>query len=95
MMQQYLAGELSVLLARLPAIATNRESMDAGVHLRQVAETVPVAVLPSVIVGALDLIEGLCWASLRQGDVSAFGRQAGLAVELHEFAVCSSLLRDD
>ena len=42
MTQQYLAGELSLLLAELPAVATTQAQLDATVHLRHVAETVPV-----------------------------------------------------
>ena len=94
MTQQYLAGELSLLLARLPTVAPNRASLEVGVHLRHVAETVPVAALPFVVVRALELIDGLCWESLLRGDISAFDHQAALGAELHEFGVCASLLAE-
>ena len=92
MTQQYLAGELSLLLAQLPPVATNRASIEAAVHLRHVAETVPVAALTFVVVRALELIDGLCWESLHRGDIAAFDHQAALGAELHEFGVCASLL---
>jgi hypothetical protein len=92
MTQQYLAGELSLLLAQLPPVATNHASIEAAVHLRHDAETVPVAALTFVVVRALELIDGLCWESLHRGDIAAFGHQAALGAELHEFGVCASLL---
>ena len=42
MTQQYLAGELSVLLERLQAVATTEASGRDATALRQAAETVPV-----------------------------------------------------
>ena len=57
MTQQYLAGELSLLLARLPAVATNPGSLQAGLHLRHVVETVPLAPLPLVLMRAIELVE--------------------------------------
>jgi len=92
MTQQYLAGELSLLLAQLPPVATNGASIEAAAHLRHAAETVPVAALAFVVEGALDLIDGLCWESLHRGDIAAFDHQAALGAELHEFGVCASLL---
>jgi hypothetical protein len=92
MTQQYLSGELSLLLAQLPPVATNGASIEAAVHLRHVAETVPVAALSLVVVRALELIDGLCWESLHRGDIAAFDHQAALGAELHEFGVCASLL---
>jgi hypothetical protein len=92
MTQQYLAGELSLLLAQLPPVVTNHASLEAAVHLRHTAETVPIAELTCVIVRALELIDGLCWESLHRGDIAAFDHQAALGAELHEFGVCASLL---
>jgi len=92
MTQQYLAGELSLLLAQLPPVATNDVALEAAVHLRHAAETVPVAALTLVVVRALELIDGLCWESLHRGDIAAFDHQAALGAELHEFGVCASLL---
>jgi hypothetical protein len=94
MTQQYLAGELSLLLAQLPPVVANGASLEAAVHLRRAAETVPVAALAFVVVRALELIDGLCWESLHRGDIAAFDHQAALGAELREFGVCASLLQE-
>jgi hypothetical protein len=92
--QQYLAGELSLLLAQLPAVATNQASLGAAAHLRHQAETVPVAALTFVVVRTLELIDSLCWESLQRGDIPAFDHQAVLGAEVHDFGVCASLLAE-
>jgi len=94
MTRQYLAGELSLLLAQLQAVATDRGSLAAVVHLRHLAETVPVAALSVVVVRALELIDGLCWESLQRGNNAAFDHQAALGADLHDFGVCAGLLAD-
>src|SRR5436190_215972 len=66
MTQQFLAGELSVLLAQLLVVATSQESYQAAARLRHLAETVPVADLASVVPGALDLVDDVCWDSLER-----------------------------
>lgn len=92
MTQQYLAGELSLFLARLQAVAASPEASSHAVRLRHEAETETVAALGSVIVRALELTDGLCWDSLRRGDIAAFARQAVIGAELREFGVCACLL---
>ena len=92
MTQQYLAGELSVVLGHLQAAATTEASRRHAWSLRQVVETEPVTVLGSVTVAALVLTERLCWASLTRGDMAAFDRQAAVCAELHDFGVCAGLL---
>ena len=94
MTQQYLAGELSVLLERVQAAATTEAAGRDAWSLRQAAETVPVHALGWVTVRALALTERLCWDSLSQGDMAAFTRQAAAGAALREFGVCASLLRD-
>jgi hypothetical protein len=94
MTQQYLAGELSVLLGHLEAAATTEASGRAAWSLRQAAETEPVTALGWVTVRALALTERLCWDSLNRGDITAFSRQAAVCAELHEFGVFASLLTD-
>jgi hypothetical protein len=94
MTRQYLAGELSLLLAQLQAVATDRGSLAAAVHLRNLAETVPVAALSVVVVRALELIDSLCWESLQRGDITAFDHQGALGAELRDFGVCAGLLAD-
>lgn len=93
MTQQYLAGELSVLLGHLQAAATTEASRREAWSLRQVAETQPVTVLGPVTVAALALTERLCWDSLTCGNLAAFNRQAAVCAELLDFGVCADLLR--
>jgi hypothetical protein len=94
MTQQYLAGELSVLLAGLQAVATTRAAVRDVAQLRREAETGPVTALPSLVVRALVLTDRLCWDSLQQGDTAAFTRQAAICAELHDFGVCARLLEE-
>lgn len=95
MTQQYIAGELSVLLARTQAVATDPAALDAAIGLRHAAETVPVSALTFVVVRALGLLDGLCWESLERGDSIAFVHQAALGAELQQFGTCAGLLPED
>lgn len=92
MTQQYLAGELSLLLAQVQAVTADEASARAAHALRQEAETQPIAALTSVTLRALALVDTLCWASLSHGDAAGFHRQAGLGVDLREFGVCAGWL---
>jgi hypothetical protein len=94
MTRQYLAGELSLLLARVSVEAADPASVEVAVRLRHLAETVPIAELGGIVVRALGLTDSLCWESLEQGDVTAFTRQAEMGAGLHEFGVCARLLGD-
>lgn len=92
MTQQYLAGELSVLLAQLHAAAPDRRLAGDIAGLRREAETVPVTTLASVAARAMRLADVLCWESLSRGDTVAFCQQVAVSAELYEFGVCSGLL---
>jgi len=94
MTQQYLAGELSVLLSHVQAITNTDAARCAAWSLRHAAETEPVQALRGVTVRALALTEGLCWESLNHGDMAAFDRQAVVCAELHEFGICAGLLKE-
>jgi hypothetical protein len=94
MTRQYVAGELSVLLAHLQTVTTTEAAGHAAWSLRHAAETEPIPALGSVTVRALALTEGLCWESLNRGDIAAFSRQAAVGAELHEFGVCAGLLEE-
>jgi hypothetical protein len=94
MTQHYLAGELSLLLARLHAAATNQASVRDIAHLRHEVETGPLAVLTSVMARALELANDLCWDSLERGDVAAFTCRTAICADLWEFGVCASLLEE-
>jgi hypothetical protein len=93
MTQQYVVGELSVLLAGLQEIAGSDESADRVGRLRREAESRPPWNLTDIEVRALALADGLCWASLARGDPSLFERQAAIGAQLSEFGVCAGLLR--
>jgi len=94
MTQQYLAGELSVVLGHLQAATTTEPATRHAWSLRHAAETEPIPALRLVTMRALALAEGLCWDSLNRGDAVAFDRQAAVCAELHEFGVCACLLKE-
>ncbi len=95
MTQQYLAGELSVILGAVQAAATSDACARQARDLRLEVESAPVTALPSAAVRALSLINGLCWESLTRGDTTAFARQAAAGAELREFGVCAHLLDEE
>ena len=92
MTRQYVAGELSVLLAHLQAVTTTEAARRAAWFVRHAADTEPIPALGSVTVRAL--AEGLCWDSLNRGDTAALTRRAAVCAELHEFGVCAGLLKE-
>jgi hypothetical protein len=94
MTQQYIAGELSVLLAQLQAVAADAAAARDVAGLRREAETRPLTALTRVVARALALDDGLCWDSLTRGDAVAFTRQARIGADLWEFSVCAGLLAD-
>jgi hypothetical protein len=94
MTEQYLIGELSLLLAQLQAAAGSQASACDVVRLRREAETCPLAALGSLVLRALRLADDLCWDSLARGDIRAFTYQAEAGADLRRFAVCASLLAD-
>lgn len=95
MTQQYLAGELSVLLARLQAVSPSWVSAGEVARLRHEAETFPVPALTSVAERALLLADGLCWDSLEHSDPVSFSRVAVVGAELREFGECAGMLGGD
>jgi hypothetical protein len=93
MTMQYLAGELSVLLAQL--LADDRDSVGAAaVRLRHEAETLPPDELAPVVICALALIDQVCWESLTRGDTDSFARQAAIGADLAEFGMCAGFLAE-
>ena len=78
MTQQYVAGELSLRLGQLQAVATPEERAREVARLRYDAERLPRAELGSVVVRALGLADRLCWDSLECGDALAFSREAAI-----------------
>ncbi len=94
MTQQYVAGELSLRLGELQAVATNHELAQEIARLRDEAERAPHAALGSVVVRALGLANGFCWDSLESGDAWAFSRRAAICADLWEFSVCACLVEE-
>jgi hypothetical protein len=94
MTQHYIAGELSMLLARLQDVAGDELCARAAARLRHEAETRPLTALASVAVRALALGDDLCWDSLTRGDVASFTRQSVVGADLREFSLCAGLLND-
>jgi hypothetical protein len=92
MTQQHLAGEFSLLLAQLQAVATDPSSARALARLRREVETHPPAALAVELIRTLEVTDELCFDSLARGDVKAFDCQAATVVQLREFGVCAGLL---
>jgi len=92
--EQYLVGELSVLLARLQAVTADTDLAASVARLRREAELRAPWDLVDVERRALSVADDVCWQSLARGDLAAFERQAAIASQLLEFGVCSGVLRD-
>jgi hypothetical protein len=92
MTQQYLAGELSVLLAQLEATVPSETSAGDVALLRHQAETLPTGGLARVAERALELTDDLCWDCLIREDRESFNRLAVVGAELREFGVCAGML---
>ena len=91
MTQQYIVGELSVLVAglcpdRCPALAECVRDLR-----HRVERTSPTALAP-LVREAVDLADRACWTSLEAGDMDWFSQQAAGAAVLREFAICAGLL---
>lgn len=95
MTQQYLVGELSLILGELQAVATNEAAVREVARLRQEAETTPPAALAPVVKRAVDLTNRVCWDTLKSGDVATFVREVAICAELRKLGVCAGLLEDD
>jgi hypothetical protein len=94
MTQQYVVGELSLLLGQLQAAMASEASVAEVAHLRHRAETGPSSALASVAVRALAVAKWASWDSLIRGDVAAFVRQTAVCAELWEFSDCAGLLEE-
>ena len=92
MTQQYLAGELSVLLAQLEAAVPSVTSADDVALLRDQAEILPTGGLARVAERALELADDLSWDCLIREDREWFNRLAVVGAELREFGVCAGML---
>lgn len=91
MTRQYIAGELSSLLAEFRPAPTDVLT-DALDKLRREVEVSPVGRLPRLARQATTLTDAICWAALAQGDAHGFCRYATNAAMLHEFSDNARLL---
>ena len=92
--QQYLIGELSLLLSNVAAVATTDANVEEALRLRRRAETSAPEDLTPVAASALCLTDVLCVTSLSRGDTTAFTAQVDVSRRLYEFGVCSGLFDD-
>ena len=92
MTQQYLIGQLSLLLGELEA--PPGELLTAVSELRREVERSPVSVLPRLARDAIGLGDAIFWASLEQADASCFCDRARAAAALGEFADNAGFLRE-
>jgi hypothetical protein len=90
MTQQYIVGELSVLLAGLHPVPG--ELLEAVGKLRHEVESGPLLMLPRRAREAITLTDIICWVALEQGDVSGFRMHADVAVALRELTANANLL---
>jgi hypothetical protein len=93
MTQQYVIGQLSVLLADLEEAASQWQP--AVRDLRREVELSPLASLPSLAEEAMRLSDVICWDALERGDVSRFCGGVRSAYALGEFVDCARLSRRD
>ena len=93
MTQQYLVGELSVLLAQLQTVAADDEAAGRVADLRRAAEEHGPCALAGVEACALEITDRLCRSSLLRGDVVGFDRQAAAGARLWEFGLCAGLIQ--
>ena len=94
MTQQYLVGELSLILGELQVVATKEAAVRDVVGLRHEAESTPPAALGPVVVRAAKLIDRLCWGALSRRETEAFIREMAICAELWEFGVCADFLEE-
>ena len=94
MTQQYLAGELSLLLGQLQAGTADTASMEEIAHLRKLVEAGPRPALAHSAVRALEMCDHLCWGALMSDDSATFTREAETCAELWEFGLCADLLEE-
>jgi len=95
MTQQYIAGELSLLLGQLQAVVSDDALAKEVGHLRREAESWPTRALGIVTRRAIELADEICWDSLSKGDASALIAQAPICAQLREFGICAAMIDED
>ncbi|HEV8489798.1 MAG TPA: hypothetical protein VGQ58_08455 [Candidatus Limnocylindrales bacterium] len=95
MTQQYLVGELSLILGELQAVATSETAARDVGRLRREAESTPPVALGPVVVRAVLLTNRVCWDALHRGAAAAFVREVAICAELRELGVCAGFLEEE
>jgi hypothetical protein len=94
MTQQYLVGELSLILGELKAVATSEAAALDIARLRREAERTSPAALAPVVARALELANRACSEALTRGEAAALVRELEICAELRQFGDCAGLLDD-
>jgi hypothetical protein len=90
MTQQYLIGQLSVLLEDLQPSPGDRLAAAVN-NLREQVERSPVHLLSELVCQAMVLSDRVCWGALERGESSSFCRYVKAAVALGEFTDAAGL----
>jgi hypothetical protein len=88
--QQYLIGQLSVLLEELQPSYGDRLAA-AVCELRREVERSPVQRLPWLAGEAIWLTDMICWSAIERGETREFLRYAHAAAALGEFTDAAGL----
>lgn len=94
MTQQYLVGELSLILGELQAAAPNEPVVREVVQLRREAENTRPGALGPVVARALKLTDRVCWDALTRGGSAAFIRDTSIWSDLWEFGLCAGFVEE-
>ena len=92
MTQQYLVGELSLILGEAQAAAVNAAVRREVVQLRRETENTRPGALGPLVVRAVKLMDRICWDALTRGGSAAFVRDTAIWSELWEFGLCAGFL---
>ena len=95
MTEQYLVGELSLLLGQLQAATADKAAAAEIRRLRLRAEAAPPWALASVAARAREVADLVCVEALSRGDTAAFLHETAVGADLWEFSFCAGLLQED
>jgi hypothetical protein len=95
MTQQYVVGELSLLLAELQSVAGDADISARIAQLRRDAERRTPWGLADIETRALAMADCMCWCSLSAGNLVSFERQAAIGSQMLELGVSAGLLPAD
>jgi hypothetical protein len=94
MTQQYLVGELSLMLGELEESVPDEAVSRAIADLRRTAEATRPTLLAPVLGCALVLANRVCARDFVTGAYTAFLRDLSICAELRAWGVCAGFLRE-